>query len=160
MTRSSWRPRPIVLAPLIAAALVLTGCGGGDKKDSKAGAGSTPSGSQGAVSSDGSPEPKGSGGVPLAPVEPAKVKSLVGKWTTTGPAKDYFLFKADGTGSWMAKGRSLWTGQVIPDGKNKFRFSWEGKDPQQSTYWGVTLESGGKSLVFGGTNQTYNKAKK
>lgn len=156
------RPGLMALVSVLAAS-TLAGCGGGgDGKDDKkpaAAAGSSSSSrpaDPGIDTSNGSPAPKGA---PLPKVPADKVKPLVGKWTTSGPAKDYFVFKTDGAGSWMAKGRALWTGQVIPDGKNKFRFSWEGSDPQQSSYWGVTLNAGGKTLVFGGTNQTYTKAK-
>jgi hypothetical protein len=157
VTGPSWRPRPLLLTVLAASALALTGCGGGDDGH-KGGpsAGGQGGGRNDAYSSDGSPAPKE--GAPLPRVQPAQVKTLVGRWIGAGPAKDYFVFKADGSGAWMARGRALWKGQVIPEGANKFRLSWEGKDPQQASYWGVTLESGGKKLIFGGTNQTYTKA--
>jgi hypothetical protein len=74
-----------------------------------------------------------------------------------GPAGDYFQFKADGSGSWTQGGHSLWNGQVIPEGKGKYRFSWQGGDPKSASYWGATL-TGGK-LLFAGNNQTYTKAK-
>ncbi|WP_235017974.1 hypothetical protein [Thermomonospora echinospora] len=158
MTGTSWRPRPMLLAVLAAFALAVTGCGGGGDgdKNGSAGAGQEGQGGQGgAYSSDGSPAPKE--GAPLPKVQPVQVRPLVGRWVGAGPTKDYFVFRADGSGAWMARGRALWKGQVIPDGANKFRFSWEGRDPQQASYWGVTLESGGRKLVFGGTNQTYTK---
>lgn len=155
------RPRLIALVAATAAAFALTGCGGGD--DGKA-AGPTPTASGArpvdrdtpATEGGGTAEPKGSA---LPKVQSSQVVSLVGKWVSNAPQKDYFLFKADGTAAWMAQGRSLWKGQVIPEGDRRYRFSWEGTDPQEASYWGVTLSDDGKSLTFGGTNQTYTKAK-
>jgi hypothetical protein len=159
------RPRSKVLVAatsLSLAALVLAGCSGGDDGGA---AGPTPTASTArpagkdkvASNDDGAVEPKGG---PLPKVEKNQVVSLVGKWVSNAPQKDYFVFKADGTASWMAQGRALWNGQVIPDGDKKFRFSWDGTDPREASYWGVTISDDGKTLTFGGTNQTYTKAKK
>ncbi|HEX2313126.1 MAG TPA: hypothetical protein VHJ17_05295 [Thermomonospora sp.] len=160
MTVPVRRPHPAVLAAVAAAVLALAGCGGGGGHEGKD-AGSTPGGSSGdgggASAPDGPPAPKGSG-APLPSVQPVQVRPLVGRWVGNGPAKDYFVFRANGTASWMVQGRALWTGQVIPEGKGRYRFSWEGTDPRQASYWGVTLKPGGKSLEFGGNNQTYTKA--
>jgi hypothetical protein len=123
-----------------AAALVLAGCGGGEKTKDDAPAA--------APTTRLAPVPK---------VSPSQVKALVGTWV--GPAKDSFVFKADGSGTWSRGGRTLWSGQVIPEGGGKFRFSWQGGDPQSGSYWGIRLTEGGSKLVFAGTNQTYEKAK-
>jgi hypothetical protein len=128
------------LAGLAAAtALVLAGCGGGgdDKDDAPAAAPTTRL-------------------APVPKVSPAQVKELIGRWV--GPAEDTFVFKADGTGTWTRDRRTLWSGQVIPEG-GRFRFSWQGGDPQSGSYWGIRLTDGGRKLVFAGTNQTYTKAK-
>ena len=154
------RPRRSALGGgLLASALlvsVLSGCGG-DGKDS---AGGAPSSSAPPVTVPSAPvSVPPSAGEPTLPavpkVKPADVRPLVGRWVS--PAGDYFEFKADGSGSWMKGGHSLWNGQVIPEGKGRFRFSWQGGDPKDASYWGATL-SGGK-LLFAGNNQTYTKAK-
>jgi hypothetical protein len=95
---------------------------------------------------------------PLPKIQPAQVKVLVGTWTNDGKnsLKDYFVFKADGTGSWMMQGKPLWSGSVIPAGKSTFRLSWQGKDPNVSTFWAIKVGSDGK-LVFQGNQQTYAK---
>jgi hypothetical protein len=123
-----------------AAALALTACGGDGKDGAHAG---------GAATATSLP--------PVPKVSPGQVRPLVGRWV--GPAKDYFVFKADGTGAWKRGDQTLWSGQAIPEGDGRFRFSWQGGDPQSGTYWGVRLAQDGRSLVFAGTNQTYTKAK-
>lgn len=130
--------RPTVLAVCAAAALALTGCGGGEKKET-AGASAAPTTL-----------------APLPAVQPAAMKPLVGRWV--GTAKDYFQFKADGSGVWVKSGRKLWSGSVIPEGGGKYRFSWKGGDPKTASYWGVSLNEDKTSLTFAGTNQTYKKA--
>ncbi|WP_019633712.1 hypothetical protein [Actinomadura atramentaria] len=124
----------------LAAALALGACGGSGEK---------PAASPGSL-------PPATTLAPLPQVNAADVKALVGRWT--GPNKDYFEFKAGGAGVWKKDGQTLWTGQAIPDGKNKYRFSWQGRDPQSGSYWGATIDDKGR-LVFAGTNQTYTKAK-
>ncbi|RAY13870.1 hypothetical protein DPM19_16310 [Actinomadura craniellae] len=134
--------RPIVLLT-VAGALILSGCDGG------AGAADpSPSGHGAATSAVG----------PLPSVAPQQVARLVGTWRGATAAKDYFVFRADGTGSWMARGQTLWNGQAIPDRGDRFRLSWQGGDPKDATYWSVRLTEGGKKMVFEGTNQVYAKA--
>ncbi|XVQ07915.1 hypothetical protein ACQP1W_35815 [Spirillospora sp. CA-255316] len=156
----SARPRRGALGGgVLASALIvsaLSGCGGDDKTPAGAGASSSPP--PVSVPSAPSSVPPGAGqsALPAVPnVKAADVRPLVGRWVS--PAGDYFQFKADGSGSWMQGGHSLWNGQVIPEGKGKYRFSWQGGDPKSASYWGATL-TGGK-LLFAGNNQTYTKAK-
>ncbi|MFD0903963.1 hypothetical protein [Actinomadura sediminis] len=130
------------LAGCAAAALVLTGCGGGE-------------GGHGGTDAAGSAPPTTM--APLPEVSPAAVKPLVGRWV--GKAEDYFRFTADGKGVWMKGGHELWKGSVIPEGGREYRFSWEGGDPKTASYWGVTLGEKGDELTFAGTNQTYTKVK-
>ncbi len=169
-------PRPAFLVTIAATALALAACsGGGGGGSGPTGAAAGPNGAPGRTAGGGptsgvlpSGGPGGPGpvtgadvpitGAPLPKVRTGQVKPLVGKWVGNGQAQDYFVFRADGTGTWIAHGRTLWAGQVIPDGPNRFRFSWEGTDPQEASFWGVTLDAGGERLVFGGTNQTYTKA--
>ncbi|POM22356.1 hypothetical protein BTM25_57680 [Actinomadura rubteroloni] len=126
-------------ATALGAALTLTACGGSGHGTSGASTAPTPT------------------LAPVPSVKAADVRVLVGRWV--GERKDYFEFKADGSGVWKQAGQTLWTGQAIPDGKNKYRFSWQGRDPQSGSYWGATIDAKGR-LVFAGTNQTYSKAKR
>lgn len=137
------RARMTALAGCAAAALVLTGCGGGGD------------GGHGGTGAAGSAPPTAM--APLPRVSPAAVKPLVGRWV--GKAKDYFQFTADGKGVWMKGRHELWSGSVIPEGGGEFRFSWKGGDPKTASYWGVTLGEKGDELTFAGTNQTYTKVK-
>ncbi|WP_030167377.1 hypothetical protein [Spirillospora albida] len=129
----------LLLAAAAASALVLTACGGGEKKDAA------------------EPSAPATTLAPLPQVDTAQVKPLVGRWI--GTAKDYFEFKADGTGVWMRSGQKLWSGTAIPEGGGKFRFSWQGGDPQGANYWGVALTDGNAKLLFNGTNQKYTRMK-
>ncbi|WP_433337971.1 hypothetical protein [Spirillospora sp. CA-294931] len=161
----SVRARSILVAACTALALSLTGCGSGDDSgdEPQDGAGASPPGGQAPASPDPSSglkdlpsDPPST--LPRAPkVKPAQVKSIVGRWV--GPGKDYFVFKSDGTGSWVKASTTLWSGQVIPEGKDKYRFSWQGGDPKSASYWGVSLTDGGTKLLFAGTNQSYSKAR-
>ncbi|MEV4678854.1 MULTISPECIES: hypothetical protein [Actinomadura] len=135
MTRRS----VLAVCAVSAAALALGGCGGGGEKGAAA----------------GGPSAAATTLAPLPAVKPSDVKPLVGRWV--GTAEDYFQFTADGNGVWMRGGQKLWSGAAIPEGDGKFRFSWQGGDPQIASYWGVTLESR-STLVFAGTNQKYKKA--
>lgn len=156
-------PRPhqtaLVLVTALCLALPLAGCGGGDDPGP---AGPTLAGSSphpadpGRDESQSAPEAKGR---PLPSVAVSQVVPLVGRWVSDAPQRDYFQFKPDGSASWMSRGHQLWSGQVIPEGGGKFRFSWEGQDPEEASYWGVTVAGDGRTLVFGGTNQTYTRAK-
>ncbi|MDL4777219.1 MULTISPECIES: hypothetical protein [Thermomonosporaceae] len=139
------RLRPSLPAAVAAGTvvLVLAGCGSGGEKD---------------------PAPAAEGGsaaparlAPLPEVPAAQVKPLTGRWV--GTAKDHFQFKADGSGVWMKGGQTLWSGKAIPEGKDRFRFSWEGGDPQTASYWGATLTDHGAKLLFAGTNQPYTKVR-
>ncbi len=129
------RSRPLAAVGL-GAVLALSACGGHAPKAPAA-----------APSTSLPPPPE---------VKPAQVKALVGRWVS--PQKDYFEFKGDGTGVWKKDGQTLWTGQAIPEGDDKFRFSWQGGDPQTASYWGATLEKG--AFIFSGTNQKYVKSKR
>ncbi|HEY8481180.1 MAG TPA: hypothetical protein VIL71_15245 [Spirillospora sp.] len=133
--------RTRVLAAGAAAVLALTGCGvvGGEEP----GADAAPSAPPTALA-------------PLPVVRPSEMRPLVGRWV--GPAKDYFQFRADGAGVWVKNGRRLWKGTAIPEGGGRYRFSWKGGDPRTESFWGVTLNAGGRSLVFAATNRTYRKA--
>ncbi|GAA2590637.1 hypothetical protein SMC26_06235 [Actinomadura fulvescens] len=126
----------------IAVALVLSGCGGGDKK------------ADAPAKADSEAPAKLA---PLPKVAPADVKPLVGRWV--GIRQDYFFFKPDGTGVWMKDKNTLWSGQAIPESKGRFRFSWQGGDPKSASYWGAEVSADGKKMTFAGTNQTYTKAK-
>lgn len=147
-----------------ATAVSLSGCGADDAKKSSA----APSTQNTAPSSDGDlPEPQITDNVeptplvkgrPLPTVKPSQVKTIVGKWVSGGKVEDYFLFKADGTGAWMARGKPLWTGRVIPAGGGRYRLSWNNLDTVDATYWAVALDKSGAKLVFEGTQQTYTKA--
>ena len=132
----------------VAAALLLAGCGGGSK--SSANKTSTPSGSF--------TEPRMS---PLPKIAPNQVKVLVGTWVneSKNAVRDYFVFKADGTGQWIMQNKgSLWSGQVIPAGDRTFRLSWQGKDPNVSSFWAIKINTDG-SLLFEGNQQKYVKGK-
>jgi hypothetical protein len=85
----------------------------------------------------------------------AWLRALAGKWAQD-PATDYFQFRPDGTGEWVAYGQRLWTGTATPRDATTFDLS----DPsgQGTSYWRVTLVGGGRKLVFAGTRQTYPKA--
>lgn len=148
--------RPRLLAVTVvagAAALGMTGCGGGGRSPQ----GDQPTGSDANLPPIATAAPELSG-APLPKVDPAQVRRLVGTWTNTskGTVQDSFTFKADGTGTWNVSGKALWTGQVIPVSRDEFRLSWLGKDPKVASYWEVKFGSDGK-LVFQGNMQTYAK---
>lgn len=156
MTRS--RSIALVLATG-ALAVSAAGCGGGGKASAGSGAkaSGTPSGqgSSGiAVTDDPSLVAKGR---PIPAIKPQQVQGLVGKWVNSGPIGDYFVFKADGTGTWITKGRALWSGKVIPAGKGAYRLSWKDQDTDTS-YWAIKLQQDGK-LLFEGNQQTYTRTK-
>ncbi|MCW2944649.1 MAG: hypothetical protein JWR24_1366 [Actinoallomurus sp.] len=84
----------------------------------------------------------------------AWLKALTGMWAQD-PRNNYFQFRADGTGEWVAYGQKLWTGRATPRDAKTFDLS----DPsgQGESYWQVKLISGGRKLLFAGTRQTYRK---
>jgi hypothetical protein len=90
-------------------------------------------------------------------VSAAQLRALAGRWLSTTPAKDYFVFRADGSGAWMVRGRALWQGEVIPTGQGAFRLAWESTKPHNAAYWHVTMLPGGRKLLFDGTRQQYRK---
>ncbi|MEW2359343.1 hypothetical protein [Spirillospora sp. NPDC029432] len=141
---------------VLALGLALAGCGGDDKPPASAGASSSPPIPVPSVPI-GSPSAGASKLEKVPKVQAGQIRPLVGRWN--GPNGDYFLFKTDGSGAWMKGRQALWNGQVIPEGKGKYRFSWQGGDPKSASYWGATLNAGGTKMVFAGTNQTYTKAK-
>jgi hypothetical protein len=87
----------------------------------------------------------------------ARLRALAGKWLSTAPAKDYFVFRADGAGAWMVRGKALWRGQVIPAGQGAFRLAWPTTMPRNAAYWQVSMLDGGRRLIFDGTRQIYRK---
>ncbi|WP_148232988.1 MULTISPECIES: hypothetical protein [Thermomonospora] len=145
---------------LTASVIALAACGGGDGHGGGSPAAAGGHGAPGGQQAEGGSSATETS-APLPKVQPSQVKALVGTWVSRGgpegQPKDYFVFKADGTATWMARKQTLWSGQVIPEGNRKFRFSWNGGDPKDASYWGVTLNADGKSLIFNGTNQTYTK---
>ncbi|ROO84111.1 hypothetical protein EDD29_1628 [Actinocorallia herbida] len=160
------KPLALTLAALLT--LSVSACGGGGSEEE----GTQPETSAGAAaapSDSGVPVPSEKSGVPLiepsetgkpAPKpQPNQVKALVGTWQGDGPVKEYFVFTAKGDGMLIAQDKTLWTGTVIPAGKNTFRLSWEGTDPG-ATYWQVVLKDGGKAFTFAATDQDYTKVAK
>ena len=90
-------------------------------------------------------------------VSAAQLRALAGRWLSSSRAKDYFVFRADGTGAWMVRGRALWRGEVIPTGQGAFRLAWQSTIAHNAAYWHVTLLPGGQKLLFDGTRQEYRK---
>jgi hypothetical protein len=101
--------------------------------------------------------PSSPGARPRQPVPAGQLRVLAGKWLSSAQAKDYFIFKADGRGAWMVRGRPLWQGRVTPASRDAFRLLWPTTGPQRTAYWQVKLIDGGRRLVFDGTRQTYRK---
>ncbi|HEU5161107.1 MAG TPA: hypothetical protein VFU43_29185 [Streptosporangiaceae bacterium] len=89
-------------------------------------------------------------------VAAAALRALAGRWLSS-TAKDYFVFRSDGAGAWMVRGRALWQGEVIPTGPDAFRLAWQSTKPQNAASWHVTLLAGGRTLVFDGTGKEYRK---
>ncbi len=159
--------KPLALA--LAGLLALSACGGGSETPSTE-TSSSPEASAPAAQESGAPgmSPK-NGGTPLAePTEsgkpaptpkPNQVKALVGTWQGSTPVKEYFVFSAAGAGKLVAQNKELWTGTVIPAGKNVFRLSWQGTDPG-AAYWQIQLNAKGDELTFAANGQVYKKVKK
>jgi hypothetical protein len=158
----------VLPALTLGAVLLLAGCGGGGTETPAAGQNSGAATVQQSGGSAPSLTPK-DGVVPTSdPPAPkpkaSQVTHLVGIWKGSSPAKDYFEFKADGSGRLNSKGVDLWKGTVIPAGKDTsgnevFRLSWEGTDPG-ATYFQVKLTEKGTKLVFEGNSLTYAKVVK
>lgn len=163
--------KPLALA--LAGLLVLTACGGG-KEEPPAPSDAAAQPSAGTQPGETAPSLVSRSGEPIVlPTETGKpapkpqvsaVKSLVGTWKGSNPVKDYWLFKADGSGTWVAQDQKLWTGTVIPAGKTDkgaeiFRLSWQGTDPGES-YWQVEVMVKEGTMIFAGTQQEYKKAVK
>jgi hypothetical protein len=86
-----------------------------------------------------------------------QLRALAGRWIRQPPARDYFVFRANGRGAWVVAGRALWKGQALPAGENAFRLPWQVTGPQKAAYWHLTLVAGGTRLLFDGTGQQYRK---
>lgn len=141
---------------------------GGDKGTGPAAAGApagpaTPAPAPpGAGPTYGAPPATTAPAAPSSPAVPpqvsaAQLRVLAGRWLSTARAKDYFVFRADGTGAWMVRKRALWQGEVIPTGQGAFRLAWQTTMPRNAAYWHVTLLTGGRKLLFDGTRQVYRK---
>jgi hypothetical protein len=87
----------------------------------------------------------------------AQLRALAGRWLSTAKSRDYFVFRADGAGAWMVRGRALWQGEVIPTGQGAYRLAWQTTMPNNAAYWHVTLLDGGRRLLFDGTRKVYRK---
>jgi hypothetical protein len=101
--------------------------------------------------------PRASAAATPAPASPGQLRVLAGRWLSSAQARDYFIFKADGRGAWLVRGRALWQGRVTPAGRLTFRLAWPTTGPQRAAYWQVRLLEGGRKLVFSGTRQIYRK---
>jgi hypothetical protein len=110
-----------------------------------------------AASPPGAPRRSAAAAVPSAPAAPGQLRMLAGRWLSGAQAKDYFIFKADGRGAWLVRGRALWQGRATSAGRYTFRLSWPTTGGQRTAYWQVRLLEGGRRLVFSGTRQTYRK---
>jgi hypothetical protein len=157
------------VAVAILANTAVDSCQGGDKGTGPAAAGTRDRSPAAAPAGVGATAGAGTGaGATAAPGTPssvavppqvaaAQLRALSGRWLSTTHAKDYFVFRADGTGAWMARGRALWRGEVIPTGRGAFRLAWQTTMPGNAAYWHVTLLDGGNRLLFDGTRQVYRK---
>lgn len=85
------------------------------------------------------------------------LRALAGRWLR-GDQNNYFHFRADGNGEWIAYGQKLWSGRATPRTATTFDLS----DPtgQSAAYWQVRIISGGRRLYFAGTQQTYVKSRR
>jgi hypothetical protein len=91
---------------------------------------------------------------PSAAQRRAWLRLLRGRWVRD-VRNNYFLFRADGTGEWVAYGQRLWTGKATPRSARTFElFDTHGQGG--AAYWRVRLLSGGR-LFFAGTRQVYRK---
>jgi hypothetical protein len=91
---------------------------------------------------------------PSAARSKAWLRLLRGRWARD-VRNNYFQFRADGTGEWVAYGQRLWTGKATPRGNRMFDlFDTQGQGG--TSYWRVRLLTGGR-LFFAGTQQVYRK---
>jgi hypothetical protein len=90
-------------------------------------------------------------------VSAAQLRALAGRWLSPTRSRDYFVFKVNGTGAWLVRGRALWQGEVIPTGQGAFRLEWQTTNAHSSASWHVKLLAGGRKLLFDGTRQVYRK---
>jgi hypothetical protein len=82
------------------------------------------------------------------------LRPLRGRWARN-VRNNYFQFRADGTGVWVAYGQRLWTGRATPRSARTFDlFDTHGQGG--SSYWRIRLLSGGR-LFFAGTQQVYRR---
>jgi hypothetical protein len=91
---------------------------------------------------------------PNATQSKAWLRLLRGRWARN-VRNNYFQFRADGTGVWVAYGQRLWTGRATPRGARTFDlFDTHGQGG--ASYWRIRLLSG-RRLFFAGTQQVYRK---
>jgi hypothetical protein len=101
---------------------------------------------------------RSSAAAPVVPGAAGQLRLLAGRWLSSAQAKDYFVFKVDGRGAWMVRGRALWKGRATPAGQYNFRLPWQqSTGEQRAAYWQVKLFDGGRKLLFDGTKQVYRK---
>lgn len=82
------------------------------------------------------------------------LRLLRGRWARD-VRNNYFQFRADGTGMWVAYGQRLWTGRATPRSARTFDlFDTHGQGG--AAYWRIRLLGGGR-LFFAGTQQIYRK---
>jgi hypothetical protein len=82
------------------------------------------------------------------------LRLLRGRWARD-VRNNYFQFRADGTGEWVAYGQRLWTGKATARTSRTFDlFDTHGQGG--ASYWRVRLLSGGR-LFFAGTQQIYRR---
>jgi hypothetical protein len=122
-----------------------------------------PAGPTGQARTSGQPSTVPQGGArspspaPVVPGAPGQLRLLAGRWLNN-QAKDYFIFKADGRGAWVVRGRALWKGRATPAGQYAFRLPWQqSTGEQRAAYWQVKLLDGGRRLLFDGTKQVYRR---
>lgn len=84
----------------------------------------------------------------------AWLRLLRGRWARD-VRNNYFQFRADGTGVWVAYGQRLWAGRATARSARTFDL-FDAHGEGGSSYWRVRLLSRGR-LFFAGTQQVYRK---